>query len=280
MWPLKLANLCFPGYSKIPYHEPVTNYKLQSASSNRCEGGSSPRQRMTEANTGANSYPCCHSYSCQSPPMSSFSTFSPQHLYREDPTFSARISQKDHRPNFACQDFVQSTPSAHCTLPRIAGYLTSPVYHGDSPHFVIPSARSVRSPGCRDDGSFASGGGPTSQRGFGGHRNGQFGGKGIQRFDYGRAVTDDAAGTPGRLHSLSNSTFDSDCTGVQYSCTDLSAALNEMRTPMSHGFQATGKNNNTTDDSESSAIDPVDLCQQIDDIFFRDKMSFGFARPR
>lgn len=219
--------------------------------------------------------------------MSSFSTFSPQHLYREDPAFSARIPQKDHRPNFACQDFVQSTPSAHCTLPRIAGcYLTSPVYRGDSPHSVIPSlaARSVRSPGCRDDGSFASGGeGPTSQGGFGGRRSGQFGGKGIQRFDHGHAVADDAASrpTPNRLHSLNNSTFDSDCSGVQYSCTDLSAALNQMRTPTSRGFQATGKNNNTADDdSESSAIDPVDLCQQIDDIFFRDKMSFSFARPR
>lgn len=273
---LTKLSLCFAEFSKKPIREPVVGYRLQS--NDHCKAVINPGHLVTDANT--NNYPCSHSYPSQSP-LSSFSTFSPRHLHCQN---NSTLGGKTIRSSdfAASHNFGRSSPGPHCQPSSGLGYAMSPECHYCSPQSKISSPYSVRSLGRGDSRSFVNGESASPTNGI--HDDDHHQNREIWKRENQECNMNSSELRPTSRHRLlNNSTLDSsDSAGAPYSCASESAVrCGRKRTPISdsNDLRSACQDNNETVDSRRCTIDPYDLCEQIDDIFFRDKMTTNYARP-
>lgn len=219
-----------------------------------------------------------HSYSSQNPSVP-LSTFDPRCFY-EPGTAVVRMAAEDAQPTIRPgSGFMPSTPGPRpVRLKTHVDPATSPVYQNGFPHSV---GYANRRQNVHDDPSFNAGKCLPSPGSLGRPRERVNNKKNNHDYDQNICGT---TRWPDRQRQLNNTSYstDSDCTGIQYSCADLSKGLHEICTPMGDpvGSQGTYEDDRATVSSGSYIIDPYDLCDQIDDLFFRDKLPISYARPR
>lgn len=266
----KIEPVFFAEFSKKPIREPVVGHRLQR--NDHCEAIINPGHLVTDSNT--NNYPCSHSYPSQSP-LSSFTTFSPRHLHCQNSSTLSGKTMKNY--DSAGRDFGHVSPGPHCQ-PSSLGYTTSPQCHYCSPQSKISSPYSVRSLGRGDSRSFVNGGSgnPSSIH----HHHDRE----IWKRENQECNMNSSELRPTSGHLLpNNSTLDSSggASTPYLRASESAVRCGKKRTPISddNDLQSACQDNNETVDSRSCVIDPYDLCEQIDDIFFRDKMTVNYAWP-
>lgn len=261
-------NFRFVEFSKASKHEGFTDDLPQ-----QFNAGYHSDSRIVPGISHASS----HSYSSQNPSVP-LSTFDPRCFYEPGAAVVRMAAEDPSLTDHVGSGFMQSTPGPHSMrFNTHLDPLTSPVYINGIPHSV---GYGNRRQNIHDDLGFNAGKCLRSQ------------GQPLERVNNQKNSQDydrNMSGTtrwPDRQRPLNNTSYSTDsdnCTGIQYSCADMSVSPHEMHTPSVDpvGSRRTcNEDHNATVTSGSYIIDPYDLCDQIDDLFFRDKLPISYARPR